>query len=182
LLTQGSVLGDGLLPHAVQVVVRATTSIICLRMAVKTFRPHFTADIVENEVDPRFGIAVKVPRINWVFHAFYGHTALSPPLAERPVSPCLCESNRASNLTHHRGPNLSPCHANVLAVSASGLWPRGPRSEKHFEPWFQRDPSSASVCFDERVLWLSPSTLHCLCHHARALSFSISQAIGSTNF
>jgi len=34
---------------------------------------HFTADIVENEVDPRFGIAVKVPRINWVFRAFYGH-------------------------------------------------------------------------------------------------------------
>ena len=41
---------------------------------------HFTADIVENEVDPRFGIAVKVPRINWVFRAFYGHFYQPPPL------------------------------------------------------------------------------------------------------
>ena len=31
---------------------------------------HFSADIVENEVDPRFGIAVRVPRINWVFRGF----------------------------------------------------------------------------------------------------------------
>ena len=173
---------------------------------------HFTADIVENEVDPRFGIAVKVPRINWVFRAFWGHyyqppplltatgslagfansqgfafaplhgerdeeyqfgvtipfhgwdldgdhfqttaqnwldhnnigasnlfwpitwdaaliqalgthAALSPPLAARSVSPCLCESIRASNLTHHGRPNLSPCDTNMLAVSASGIWP-----------------------------------------------------------
>ncbi|HEV8047641.1 MAG TPA: TonB-dependent receptor [Terriglobales bacterium] len=41
---------------------------------------HFTADIVENEVDPRFGIAVKVPRISWVFRAFYGHFYQPPPL------------------------------------------------------------------------------------------------------
>jgi hypothetical protein len=41
---------------------------------------HFTADIVENEVDPRFGIALKLPRINWVFHAFYGHFYQPPPL------------------------------------------------------------------------------------------------------
>jgi Carboxypeptidase regulatory-like domain/TonB dependent receptor/TonB-dependent Receptor Plug Domain len=41
---------------------------------------HFTADIVENEVDPRIGIAVKVPKLNWVFHAFYGHFYQPPPL------------------------------------------------------------------------------------------------------
>ena len=41
---------------------------------------HFSADIVDNAVDPRFGIAVKVPRINWVFHAFYGHFYQPPPL------------------------------------------------------------------------------------------------------
>ncbi|MFZ0878482.1 MAG: TonB-dependent receptor, partial [Candidatus Acidiferrales bacterium] len=41
---------------------------------------HFTADIVENEVDPRFGIAVKVPRLNWVFRAFYGDYYQAPPL------------------------------------------------------------------------------------------------------
>ena len=41
---------------------------------------HFTADIIENAVDPRFGIAVKIPHINWVFHAFYGHFYQPPPL------------------------------------------------------------------------------------------------------
>jgi len=41
---------------------------------------HFTADIVEDEVDPRFGIAVKVPRLNWVFRAFYGTFYQPPPL------------------------------------------------------------------------------------------------------
>jgi hypothetical protein len=41
---------------------------------------HFTADIVENRVDPRVGIAVKIPRIDWVFHAFYGQFYQPPPL------------------------------------------------------------------------------------------------------
>ncbi len=41
---------------------------------------HFTADIVEDEVDPRFGIAVKVPRLNWVLRAFYGTFYQPPPL------------------------------------------------------------------------------------------------------
>jgi TonB dependent receptor/Carboxypeptidase regulatory-like domain/TonB-dependent Receptor Plug Domain len=41
---------------------------------------HFTADIVDNEVDPRVGIAVKIPRLNWVFRAFYGHFYQPPPL------------------------------------------------------------------------------------------------------
>jgi hypothetical protein len=41
---------------------------------------YFTADIVESHVDPRFGIAVKVPRLNWVFRAFYGEYYQPPPL------------------------------------------------------------------------------------------------------
>jgi Carboxypeptidase regulatory-like domain/TonB dependent receptor/TonB-dependent Receptor Plug Domain len=41
---------------------------------------HFTADIVENAVDPRVGIAVRVPRLDWVFRAFYGHYYQAPPL------------------------------------------------------------------------------------------------------
>jgi len=41
---------------------------------------HFTADIVENYVDPRFGIAVRVPRLNWVLRAFYGDYYQAPPL------------------------------------------------------------------------------------------------------
>jgi TonB dependent receptor/Carboxypeptidase regulatory-like domain/TonB-dependent Receptor Plug Domain len=41
---------------------------------------HFSADIVENATDPRVGIAVKVPRLNWVFRAFYGDYYQAPPL------------------------------------------------------------------------------------------------------
>jgi hypothetical protein len=41
---------------------------------------HFTAGIVENATDPRVGVALKVPRLNWVFRAFYGDYYQAPPL------------------------------------------------------------------------------------------------------
>lgn len=41
---------------------------------------HFTADIVENATDPRYGVAVKIPRLNWVFRAFYGDYYQAPPI------------------------------------------------------------------------------------------------------
>jgi len=41
---------------------------------------HFTADVVENATDPRVGAAIKVPRLNWVFRAFYGRYYQAPPL------------------------------------------------------------------------------------------------------
>ncbi len=42
---------------------------------------HFTADIVENATDPRVGLAARVPKLDWVFRAFYGHYYQAPPLA-----------------------------------------------------------------------------------------------------
>jgi hypothetical protein len=41
---------------------------------------HFTADVVENAADPRFGLALRVPHLNWVFRAFYGKFYQAPPL------------------------------------------------------------------------------------------------------
>jgi len=58
---------------------------------------HFAADIVENEVDPRVGIAAKIPRISWVFHAFYGHFYQPPPLLTA-TGPLLDLAN-SQNLT-----------------------------------------------------------------------------------
>ena len=58
---------------------------------------HFTGDIVENEVDPRLGIAAKVPRLNWVLHAFYGHFYQPPPLLTA-TGPLLGLAN-SQNLT-----------------------------------------------------------------------------------
>jgi hypothetical protein len=36
--------------------------------------------VVENAIDPRLGVALRVPRLNWVFHGFYGHFYQAPPL------------------------------------------------------------------------------------------------------
>jgi hypothetical protein len=48
---------------------------------------HFNApgvgtelEVVENATDPRIGVAVQIPRLNWVFRAFYGDFYQPPPL------------------------------------------------------------------------------------------------------
>ena len=58
---------------------------------------HFTADVAENEVDPRAGIAVKVPKLNWVLHGFYGQFYQPPPLLTA-TGPLLGLAN-SQNLT-----------------------------------------------------------------------------------
>jgi hypothetical protein len=41
---------------------------------------EFRAGISENATDPRFGVAVKVPRLSWVFRGFWGEYYQAPPL------------------------------------------------------------------------------------------------------
>jgi Carboxypeptidase regulatory-like domain/TonB dependent receptor/TonB-dependent Receptor Plug Domain len=41
---------------------------------------EFRSSIAENATDPRFGIALKVPRLNWVFRGYYGYFYQAPPL------------------------------------------------------------------------------------------------------
>jgi hypothetical protein len=41
---------------------------------------EFNASVAETATDPRFGFALKVPRLNWVFRGFYGHYYQAPPL------------------------------------------------------------------------------------------------------
>ena len=42
---------------------------------------HFSGvSLVENATDPRLGIAVRVPRLNWVFRGFWGRYYQAPPL------------------------------------------------------------------------------------------------------
>ncbi len=36
--------------------------------------------VSENTVNPRFGVALQIPHLNWVFRAFYGHYYQAPPL------------------------------------------------------------------------------------------------------
>ena len=58
---------------------------------------HFTADLTENATDPRFGLALRVPRLNWVFRAFYGKFYQAPPLVTA-TGPLLGLAN-SQNLT-----------------------------------------------------------------------------------
>ena len=41
---------------------------------------EFRSSIAENQADPRIGVAVRIPRLNWVFRGFYGHYYQPPPL------------------------------------------------------------------------------------------------------
>lgn len=41
---------------------------------------YFSSEISESATSPRAGVSVLIPRINWVFHAFYGHYYQAPPL------------------------------------------------------------------------------------------------------
>ena len=41
---------------------------------------HFQGAFTENEADPRFGVAVRIPKLNWVFRGFYGRFYQPPPL------------------------------------------------------------------------------------------------------
>jgi hypothetical protein len=41
---------------------------------------HFQASFSENETDPRFGAAIRIPKLNWVFRGFYGRFYQPPPL------------------------------------------------------------------------------------------------------
>jgi len=42
---------------------------------------QFDASISESATDPRFGVALTVPHLNWVFRGFYGYYYQAPPLA-----------------------------------------------------------------------------------------------------
>jgi hypothetical protein len=36
--------------------------------------------IIENATDPRYGVAIRIPKLNWVFHGFFGEFYQAPPL------------------------------------------------------------------------------------------------------
>jgi outer membrane cobalamin receptor len=41
---------------------------------------HFSGNITENAISPRFGATLTVPHLRWTFRAFYGHYYQAPPL------------------------------------------------------------------------------------------------------
>jgi outer membrane receptor protein involved in Fe transport len=57
---------------------------------------HFSGALVENATTPRFGAALRIPKIHWVFRGFYGHFYQAPPLLT--ASGPLLQFVNASNL------------------------------------------------------------------------------------
>jgi outer membrane cobalamin receptor len=42
---------------------------------------HFSGEISENAADPRVGVAIRIPQINWIVRGFYGAYYQAPPLS-----------------------------------------------------------------------------------------------------
>jgi outer membrane receptor protein involved in Fe transport len=42
---------------------------------------HYSGSIVENSTDPRVGVAIRLPRLDWVLRGFYGRYYQPPPLS-----------------------------------------------------------------------------------------------------
>jgi hypothetical protein len=64
---------------------------------------HFTADVVENATDPRFGVDVRIPHLNWVFRAFYGDFYQAPPLVTATGSLAGLAGNQGYSFAPLRG-------------------------------------------------------------------------------
>jgi hypothetical protein len=58
---------------------------------------HFSGSVTEDTISPRFGASLLMPKLNWVFHAFYGHYYQAPPLAS--ISGPLLQFAQQSNTT-----------------------------------------------------------------------------------
>ncbi|WP_182277208.1 TonB-dependent receptor [Granulicella sp. 5B5] len=53
---------------------------------------HFQGAFSENYTDPRVGLAIRIPRLNWVFRGFYGRFYQPPPLVTA-AGPVLAFAN-----------------------------------------------------------------------------------------
>ncbi len=63
---------------------------------------QFTSDISETYVMPRIGVAIQVPKLNWVFRGFYGRFYQPPPL--------LTASGPIIDYAHENNTTFEPLH------------------------------------------------------------------------
>ncbi|MES2393173.1 MAG: TonB-dependent receptor, partial [Acidobacteriota bacterium] len=71
---------------------------------------QFRGSFAENEVDPRFGIAVLVPKLNWVFRAFYGRFYQPPPLVSVSCNSAGASGCSVVNVAQSSGADFAPLH------------------------------------------------------------------------
>ena len=63
---------------------------------------HFAGSFAEDEVNPRLGVAVQIPKLNWVFRGFYGRFYQPPPL--------LTASGPIVNYANSQNTTFQPLH------------------------------------------------------------------------
>jgi hypothetical protein len=87
---------------------------------------QFHGEFTENEIDPRFGVALRIPRLNWVFRGFYGRFYQPPPLLT-----VACETT--SPLPTTNSTTGTGCAVQQYAAgNAAGFSPlHGERDEEH---------------------------------------------------
>jgi hypothetical protein len=73
------------------------TSWLTLIGGLRETHSNSGSTLIENATDPRLGIAIRVPKINWVFRGFYGEFYQAPPLltATGPVIDLATSQNLA---------------------------------------------------------------------------------------
>ena len=74
---------------------------------------EFRASIAENKTDPRFGVALRVPHVNWVFRAYYGYYYQAPPLGT--ATGALLDLANSQNFT------FAPLHGETDIESQFGV-------------------------------------------------------------
>jgi len=83
---------------------------------------HLQSSFTGNEVDPRFGVALRLPRIDWVFRAFYGRFYQPPPLLT-----VQCGTSTSASTT----PTNCAVESYALNNGASFASLHGERDEEH---------------------------------------------------
>jgi hypothetical protein len=73
-----------------------------LTMIAGLRQTHFTGQFTEDATSPRVGLALRIPRLNWVFRGFYGRFYQPPPLltASGPVVQFAQASNTGFEPLH----------------------------------------------------------------------------------
>ncbi len=72
---------------------------------------QFRGSFAENEIDPRFGIALRVPKLNWVFRGFYGRFYQPPPLLTVQCGTSATSSNcSVQEYAQTTGTRFAPLH------------------------------------------------------------------------
>src|SRR5467141_477182 len=71
------------------------TSWLTLNVGLR--QTHFSGGVVQNASSPRVGSSLRIPKLHWVFRAFYGHFYQAPPLLT--VSGPLLQAANNQNLS-----------------------------------------------------------------------------------